>query len=118
MVYTNHHTDSVLIESTDPHGFIDNKMEMTATLEAYQTPAQDVVSHTFDTVAIQQYIDLKQLAGLSYFNQAIDLYNHHQLGKAIHYLDQASILYPAERMKVLRTIIYQAAQQVSMVSQQ
>ncbi len=117
MVYTNHHADSILIESTDPHGFVDNKTEMAAALEVYQTPTQDVASHTFDTITIQQYIDLKQLAGLNYFNQAINLYNHHQLSKAIQYLDQASNLYPAERMEVLRAVIYQAAQQVSMVSQ-
>lgn len=115
MVYTNNHTDSVLIESTDPHGFIDSKKEMAAVLDAYRKPVDSAEINTFDTIAIQDHINLRQLAGLNYFNQAINHYNHRQFNKAMQYLDQASNLYPAERMNVFRAIIYQAAQRISML---
>lgn len=114
MVYTDNHKDSVLIESTDPQGFIDNKKEIAEALDAYRQPVDSVKSHTFDTINIQEHINLRQLAGLNYFNQAISHYNHQQFSKALQYLDQANNLYPAERMDVFRAIIYQTAQYITM----
>ncbi len=113
-------SDSVLIETTDPHGFITDRRAMQEAIQRYQTPSStsqleaQSETPTFDyAFAIDERISLRQLAGLSYFNQAVAHYNKQQLPEAVSYLKQAARLYPAKRMEALQALIYQTAQKMS-----
>lgn len=116
VVYSSDHTDSVLLESTDPHGFIDDSKDMANAINLYQeTQAEQedptsVYDYNFD---IDESINLRKLAGLSYFNQAVDHYNQQQPHKAIQYLKQAIVLYPAKRMEAFQSLIFQTAQKAN-----
>ena len=110
--------DSVLLESTDPQGFISGNKAIASALKMYSKSAessqanqeQQTYEYNFN---INEHIDLQQLAGLNYFNQAVEHYNHQQLEKANQYLRQAKILYPAKRMDALQSLIYQTARKIS-----
>ncbi len=108
--------DSVLIETTDPQGFITDHKAMQEAIKFYQTPPSTSRSETpvYDyAFAIDERISLRQLAGLNYFNQAVARYNQQQLPEAKAYLEQAARLYPAKRMEALQTLIAQTAQKMS-----
>lgn len=112
IAYSSDGADSVLLESTDPRGFITNTQDIAHAISLYQesrveqeddTPAYE---YSFD---IDERIDLQELAGLSYFNQAVDHYNQQELQKAIQYLRQATVLYPTKRMEAFHSLIFQTA---------
>lgn len=110
--------DSVLIESTDPiYGFLDDPEAISAHIAQYLgNGAQTTVrgtpvgakgkdqysSHIFNTIT------LHELAGLQYFNLAIDAYNHGQIVEAEAMLHKAKILYPGRRIEEIQAVFSQA----------
>ncbi len=115
VVYLHEKQDSVLFEATDPHGFVTNQKSIEKAMALYQQPpSQEVEEASFDyQFRIDERISLQKLAGLSYFNQAVDHYNHQRLPKAIQYLQQAMVLYPARRMEAFQSLLHQTAQKLS-----
>lgn len=107
--------DSVMLESTDPHGFVTNPETMADAIDIFrETPSQEENISVFDYgFSIEEDISLKKLAGLNYFNQAVDHYNQQRIEKAMQYLRQAMVLYPAKRMEAFQSLIFQTAQKGS-----
>lgn len=112
--------DSVMLESTDPHGFVTNHETMADAIDIFreasfrETPPQEENIPVFDYgFSIEEDINLKKLAGLNYFNQAVDHYNQQRIEKAMQYLRQAMVLYPAKRMEAFQSLILQTAQKGS-----
>lgn len=113
MVYSADGADSVLMESTDPHGFVTDSEDIAKAIDFYQQPRhrQEDPATVYDyDFEIDERINLQKLAGLNYFNQAVDYYNEQQLQKAMQYLRQAAILYPTKRMDALHSLIFQTVQ--------
>lgn len=110
IVYSSNGTDSVLMESTDPHGFVADSEDIAKAIEFYQQPrdrqADPATVYDYD-FEIDERIDLQKLAGLNYFNQAVDHYNEQQLQEAMQYLKQAAVLYPTKRMEAFHSLIFQ-----------
>ncbi|WKN30125.1 hypothetical protein PZB74_14260 [Porifericola rhodea] len=103
----------VLFESTDArNGFITDAgaiKEMMSTYEEDIQPASDVYYNYSFT--INEKIELKQLAALNYYNEAIAHYNQQNLKEAEYYLNYARQLYPAKRMEALHYLINQVSNQ-------
>lgn len=102
---------TVLLESTDARaGFVEDPERIHEMMALY---AQDIQSDKADhyryNFEINSEIDLKQLAALNYYNEAIVYYNAHNLSQATHYLNYAAQLYPARRMQTLRMLIDQVS---------
>ena len=100
--------DTVLIESTDPQrGFVTRSSERQERLTQYAAsltadPNTDAYQYDF---TIQESIGLTELAGLSYFNEAVAYYNQQQFQQAITLLQQATQLYSSQRMEAFRSLV-------------
>ncbi|WPP52390.1 hypothetical protein [Catalinimonas niigatensis] len=104
---------NILLESTDARsGFVEDPERITQIMEMY---AQDIPSEKADhytySFEINAEIELKQLAALNYYNEAVVYYNQQNLKQATHYLNYASQLYPARRMETLRMLIDEVTKQ-------
>ncbi len=96
-----------IIESTDPlGGFVSDELAIAQRLAQYQSEEADP---TIYPQPIQAKVGMKELLGLSYFNAAVDYYNHHQFTPARQYLRQAIRWYPADRMYAFQAIVESVA---------
>ncbi|MGB3588329.1 MAG: hypothetical protein WBA23_17395 [Tunicatimonas sp.] len=97
----------VIIESTDPlGGFVSDKLAITKRIAQYQSEEANAAMYP---QPIQAKVGMEELLGLSYFNAAVDNYNHHQLTSARQYLRQAIRWYPADRMYAFQAVIESVA---------
>ncbi|MFT4833835.1 MAG: hypothetical protein ACI83W_000821 [Marinoscillum sp.] len=95
-----------LFESTDPFfGFEKEEKVIDKMLEAYSLSKGKISSNEMSQANLRQYesshenkITLLQLAGLQYFNLAIDAYNKERYPEASNLLAKAEYLYPSSRM--------------------
>ncbi|WP_332914370.1 hypothetical protein [Algoriphagus boritolerans] len=59
--------------------------------------------------SIFRKVDLKQLAGLQYYNDAIVYFNSQAFGQAVDQLSKAYLLYPSDRILGLRELSIELA---------
>ena len=86
----------IMMESTDPlEGFVTHSLEINTRVESYRLEGS----------GMSKTIDLQQLAGLMYYNLAVDSYNNQRPTEALTFLKKATSLYDAPRMGMLKRII-------------
>ncbi len=94
----------ILIESTSPRlGWVRNENQIRE-MEHYFTWL-DHQEFYGETLVFNRTITLRQLAGLQYYNQAVDFYNRKEFEQAKQYLRQATRLYETKRIKRLAKLI-------------
>ncbi len=104
--------DTFLIESTDPQGgWITSPAEQKRRFAYYSqvTEQEDEEYFQYD-FTIAETINLSQLVGLSYFNEAVANYNQRNIRQAVRLLSQAERLYASPRMESFKTLISAVAQ--------
>lgn len=107
----------VLIEATDPaHGFITDQKKIQNRINSYrqneiQTSAKKLYYYSFD---LYNEVSLDELAGLLYYNNAVENYNAHNYQSAIEQLDLAFSLYDSPRIEELSRVIQLAVVESSL----
>lgn len=105
----------VVLESTVPvGGMITAPSEVQKYLEAYKPDESSKLKVLNQGLAGQQIdysdnaifrkVNLKQLAGLQYYNDAIVHFNAQAFGQAVEQLSKAYLLYPSDRILGLREL--------------
>ncbi len=102
-----HNGNRILFEATDPfNGFVAREGEIGKRIEQYLAGERDTLtrrltlSAPFNNNEILEVVSLKELAGLHYYNLAVDLMNKENYYDAFRALKKASILYPeSQRIK-------------------
>lgn len=96
----------ILMEATDFYtGFVNDEDEVAKRIAHYkQVNKEEGDYYQFKTFS-DNFINLRQLSGLLYFNLAIKQYNDQDFENALAYLEKAECLYPCSRMKELRNLI-------------
>jgi hypothetical protein len=118
IIETNHHifilidgAEKVLVEVTDPNGFIANKKEIEMRLERYQQNTQFAGANDDDkkmyryTFNLWESISLEDLKGRLFYNEAVKSFNHKNLGLSINQLAQAEACSYSERYSELAQIL-------------
>jgi len=114
-IYLNVHLDeeqTILLESTDPlNGYIDSQTEIKERLSEYQkgNSRQETSEgvYTFKT-RMNHSIDLIGLAGLQYYNIAVNAFNSGSVKEAIYAYEKAGIFYNSPRYEEFGLILAQA----------
>ncbi len=104
--------DTFLIESTDPQGgWITSPAEQKRRFAFYSqvTEQEDEAYFQYD-FTIAETINLSQLVGLSYFNEAVANYNQRNIQQAVRLLSQAERWYASPRTESFKTLISAVAQ--------
>lgn len=105
----------IILESTLPvGGMITAPSEVEKYLKSYtttsETPTREINQRLagpqvdYQNNSIFRKVNLKELAGLQYYNDAIVQFNSQAFGKAVHQLSKAYLLYPSERIEGLREL--------------
>jgi hypothetical protein len=100
----------VLLETTDPaSGFTDSKSEIEKRIHVYrqneiQKANKDKRYYHF-SFDLYNDVNLDEMLGLLYYNQAIKAYNNHQWVNSIAYLEKASAQYRSPRLEEFSRII-------------
>lgn len=102
-----HNGHRTLFEATDPFdGFVESESKIEKRIERYLAGERDTLarrltlSAPFNNNEITEVVSLKELAGLHYYNLAVDLMNKENYYDAFRVLKKASILYPeSQRIK-------------------
>ena len=118
IIETNHHIfilidtpEKVLVEVTDPNGFIANKKEIEMRLERYQQNTQFAGANDDDkkmyryTFNLWESISLTDLKGRLFYNESVKSFNHKNLGLSINQLAQAEACSYSERYSELAQIL-------------
>ena len=101
---------TIMIESTDPqYGFVTDAKEQAARYQHYRQRKEEEAYYHYD-FTIQETINLLELAGLSYFNEAVEHYNKQELQPARRLLQQARCLYASPRTEAFSTLINSVSQ--------
>lgn len=114
----------VVLESTLPiGGMITSPSEVQAYLDAYKADEssklkvlnQGLAGQPIDYSdnSIFRIVNLKQLAGLQYYNDAIVHFNAQAFGQAVDQLSKAYLLYPSDRILGLRELSIDLAYKLS-----
>lgn len=94
----------VVLESTDPvYGFYSSSADISNLMEQFNSTT-DESSYDFVNESNNR-VGLKELAGLQYYNRAIQLYNNHEFDKALTAINKAHSLYQSTRVKEIRNLI-------------
>lgn len=109
-VITNVNGERVLLETTDPvNGFVDQPDAIADRINTYKKSgvAESSKSKTYYAFDFDLYdtVNLNQMMGLLYYNQAVKAYNSHQLGLSITLLNSASDLYQSPRTEAFSRIV-------------
>ena len=97
----------VLLEPTDPYdGFVTDRDEIALRYRKALKSVEE--SGNFQKTYIQNEISLQQLAGLQYYNQAVDSFNNGHFKEATDLIMKAEMLYPSERIKGVQDIFLSA----------
>ena len=103
----------ILFESTDPAGYIQDAARIASSISSYNdSEIQASIPSEISPVAaqsgsqqvsqtIRNDITTKQLAGLQYYNLAIDYFHKQNIMLAYISIKKAALLYPSERMESL-----------------
>jgi hypothetical protein len=105
--------DSVLLESTDPYyGFVNRSDQISKHINQYLTGEESPQNsnapvgsngHQYSS-HINNRITLNELAGLQYFNLAINAFNQGEVELASSLLNKANLLYPSQRIKEIQKV--------------
>lgn len=88
----------IMLEATDPYyGFVTEEKDYLKRIEFYKNQSQEN--------AFLQIINLKQLAGLYYYNQAVEEYNSKNWRIAGKWLEKANAFYNSERIQNLNLLV-------------
>ena len=99
---------TIMIESTDPqYGFVTDATEQAKRQQHYSESivADDAEGYYQYNFSIQSTIGLTELAGLSYFNEAVEHYNNQEFQQATHLLKQANRWYRSPRTEAFEALI-------------
>ncbi len=104
--------DTFLIESTDPQGgWITSPAEQERRFAFYSQEAEQEDEKYFQyDFTIAETINLSQLVGLSYFNEAVANYNQRNVQQAVRLLSQAERWYASPRTASFKALISSVAQ--------
>ena len=96
-----------LIESTDPlGGVISDPIALQTRLDSYKKPALSQKGKTYVYPnPIYKSVSLQEMAGLYFYNAAIDDFNYNNLSMALHNLKDGITLYDSDRLKALMVMI-------------
>ena len=105
----------IILESTTPvGGMITTPSEVEKYLNSYiasgEIPTREINQRLagpqvdYQNNSIFRKVNLKELAGLQYYNDAIVQFNSQAFGKAVNQLSKAYLLYPSERIEGLREL--------------
>lgn len=98
----------VLIEATDPlYGFVKNESEIESRIN--KALLNNEISQQYLHTYLQNEINLLDLAGLQYYNLAVDLFNNQQYKKANQFIKKASLLNSNERIRKTGELISSAS---------
>lgn len=96
--------ENVLIEATDPlNGFVKDQKEIEKRVDKAFLSSE--VSGDFLHTFTENKINLLSLAGLQYFNLAVDLFNRGEYKKAHQFIQKANLLYSSERIQHTKELI-------------
>lgn len=106
---------NIILESTLPvGGMITLPSEVEKYLNSYSAQEDSKLSQPNQLLAgpqvdysnnsIFRIVNLKELAGLQYYNDAIVHFNSQSFGKAVNQLSKAYLLYPSDRVEGLREL--------------
>lgn len=98
----------ILIEATDPlGGFVTDASEIDRRIKSSLLNEQykDQYYRTY----LQNEINLVELAGLQYYNLAVDLFNKQKYKEAKRFIKKANLLYPSERIQQTAQLITSAS---------
>ncbi len=100
--------NQVLMEATDPiNGFVTDKAAIQERIKNAELSVE--VSSVYNKTYQKNVIDLTSLAGLQYYNLAVDLFNKKEYKKASLFIQKADLLYSSERIKNTRDLISSAS---------
>ena len=104
--------DTFMIESTDPQGgWVTSPAEQERRFAFYsQATEQEGEEYFRYDFTIAETINLSQLVGLSYFNEAVANYNQRNIQQAVRLLSQAERLYASPRTASFRALVSSVAQ--------
>ncbi len=89
----------VLLEATDPmDGFVTDAIEIQNRIDS-NIQSVDLLNAEVQKTYIRNEISLTALAGLQYFNIAVNFYNNREYKKASDFIKKADLLYPSERIR-------------------
>lgn len=100
----------VLLETTDPaNGFVTDPKEIESRIALHrqnslQKPGSSKSYYRY-SIDVFREINLDQMGGLLYYNQAIVAYNRHDLQASIEQLDKAVTYYPSSRTDEFSKVI-------------
>jgi hypothetical protein len=105
----------IILESTLPvGGMITTPSEVEKYLSSYLPKKESTIQNFNQRLAgpslsetekaIFRKVNLTQLAGLQYYNDAIVHFNNQSYGQAVHQLSKAYLLYPSDRIEGLREL--------------
>lgn len=109
----------VLIETTDPaSGFVDSPLEIEQRISSYKLQNLEASNaklsyYKFNT-AIFNRVDLSEMKGLLYYNNAVDLFNQKKLKESVHFLVKANQYYSSSRIDEFSQILLLTLQQSSL----
>ena len=102
--------DTIMIESTDPqYGLVIDTDEQAKRYRHYRQVSDTDAYYQYD-FTIQEDIGLTELAGLSYFNEAVEYYNKRELQQAKRLLQQATRLYASPRTAAFEALMASISQ--------
>jgi hypothetical protein len=95
----------VLIESTDPkNGCVLFEADIKERLKEYDSKNRQAEDDLLGAGNYSKNVDLKQLAGLHFFNQAVKMYNKAEFVSSVDYLKTADVFYPSARISGLMVL--------------
>lgn len=106
----------IILESTDANGYLTHEDEVAAYLENVEKDSKqsnlyldpkDLPIKSLIQPSIYRTINIRQLKGLEYFNSAIFFNNQAAYTLAYEKAKAAEILYPSDRITVLRRLLEQ-----------
>ena len=107
---TTSNQDTIMIESTDPqYGLVTDADEQAERYRHYSRVTDTEAYYQYD-FTIQERIGLTELAGLSYFNEAVEHYNNQEFQQATQLLRQANRWYRSPRTEAFEALISSLSQ--------
>ncbi|MBB3700419.1 hypothetical protein KMW28_02695 [Flammeovirga yaeyamensis] len=99
------HLGLTLIESTDVYGYVNNEDDIKAREEKYQTRLESSLLYQEYGMNLSENLSIKDLAGLQYYNQAVNAYRTQDLDQAQLSLYKASLVTDSPRIIYLRSYL-------------
>ncbi|MCK6617305.1 MAG: hypothetical protein L6Q51_06650 [Cyclobacteriaceae bacterium] len=120
VIETNYHifilvhsdTGTLLLEATDPiNGLVATPNEIATRINSYKAAPPSITSADSDLMRYEFSFDMynavtiDELAGLLYYNQAIEAYNNQQLTQAVFFLGEAIARYSSPRIEEMARLL-------------